>query len=234
MARLIDCSIPDVVSCELSQGFTGKLKFRLAYGWNAHHYTQDQIASVTPIDEDKYRSAGGAAAGAIIGGVLTGGIGLLAGAAIGGRRRQRAAFVVVFDDGHHVAFEEGKNAHVNALAQIVQTDKARAVIGQPQAMKLVGSETGSAPSISHAAPSDQPAPLAQRVAPPELPKKPPPYGMMAFWAIVIIVALVTWWGFREDDAGTGIFMALIMVVPLLGVGAIILIAQKVFHALRSR
>jgi hypothetical protein len=47
MARLIDCSIPDVKACEISLGWTGKLKFRLAYGWNAHEYTQDQIATVS-------------------------------------------------------------------------------------------------------------------------------------------------------------------------------------------
>ena len=40
------------------------------------------------LNQEKYRSAGKAATGAIIGGVLTGGIGLLAGAAIGGKRRK--------------------------------------------------------------------------------------------------------------------------------------------------
>jgi hypothetical protein len=40
------------------------------------------------VDQERYRSGGKAAAGAIIGGVLTGGLGLLAGAAIGGRRRK--------------------------------------------------------------------------------------------------------------------------------------------------
>ena len=38
---------------------------------------------------ESYRSAGKAAAGAIAGAVLTGGIGLIAGAAIGGKRRQK-------------------------------------------------------------------------------------------------------------------------------------------------
>ena len=46
----------------------------------------DSIVSVS-FDEKSKRSAGGAVKGALIGGVLTGGIGLLAGAAIGGRRR---------------------------------------------------------------------------------------------------------------------------------------------------
>lgn len=41
------------------------------------------------LDSETYRSGGKAATGAIIGGVLTGGIGLLAGAAIGGKRRKQ-------------------------------------------------------------------------------------------------------------------------------------------------
>jgi hypothetical protein len=39
------------------------------------------------LDEKSKRSAGKAVTGAIIGGLLTGGIGLLAGAAIGGKRK---------------------------------------------------------------------------------------------------------------------------------------------------
>jgi hypothetical protein len=46
----------------------------------------EQIIEVG-LDKQIYRSSGKAAAGAIIGGVLTGGIGLIAGAAIGGKRR---------------------------------------------------------------------------------------------------------------------------------------------------
>lgn len=40
------------------------------------------------LNQESYRSGGKAATGAIIGGILTGGIGLLAGAAIGGKRRK--------------------------------------------------------------------------------------------------------------------------------------------------
>lgn len=61
-------------------------------------------------DEQKERSLGKAATGAIIGGVLTGGIGLIAGAAIGGRLKDNsnlyvgyilngAAFVLTFKSG---------------------------------------------------------------------------------------------------------------------------------------
>jgi hypothetical protein len=48
------------------------------------------------------RSAGKAAAGAIIGGVLTGGLGLLAGAAIGGRKKDASTAVVTFEDGQRL------------------------------------------------------------------------------------------------------------------------------------
>lgn len=40
------------------------------------------------LNQETYRSAGKAAAGAIVGGLLTGGIGLIAGAALGGKRRK--------------------------------------------------------------------------------------------------------------------------------------------------
>lgn len=48
------------------------------------------------------RSAGKAAAGAIIGGALTGGIGLLAGAAIGGRKKDASTAVITFEDGQRL------------------------------------------------------------------------------------------------------------------------------------
>lgn len=49
--------------------------------------------------EEKYtRSAGKAAAGAIIGGVLTGGIGAIAGAAIGGRKKDDSVYFIDFAD----------------------------------------------------------------------------------------------------------------------------------------
>ncbi len=46
-------------------------------------------------ESETYRSGGKAAAGAIIGGVLTGGIGLLAGAALGGKRRKENTLQLV-------------------------------------------------------------------------------------------------------------------------------------------
>ncbi|MCM3129035.1 hypothetical protein ACFQ3J_08685 [Paenibacillus provencensis] len=50
-------------------------------------------------DEKGKRSGGKAAAGAIVGGVLTGGLGLLAGAAIGGRKKDNSLAVITYQDG---------------------------------------------------------------------------------------------------------------------------------------
>lgn len=49
-------------------------------------------------EEKHTRSAGKAAAGAIIGGVLTGGVGAIAGAAIGGRKKDDSTFWIDFAD----------------------------------------------------------------------------------------------------------------------------------------
>ncbi|WP_324751474.1 hypothetical protein [Roseovarius sp. Pro17] len=53
-------------------------------GFRSTKYFPDDIETMRQMDEETYRSAGGAAGWAIAGGVLTGGLGLLAGAAIGG------------------------------------------------------------------------------------------------------------------------------------------------------
>ncbi|WP_181892983.1 hypothetical protein [Falsiruegeria mediterranea] len=127
MTKLIDCSIEGVVDCNISQTWTGKLKIALPYGWKSHNYSQEQITEIVTIDEDKYRSAGGAAAGAIIGGVLTGGIGFLAGAALGGRRRKEASFLVRFADGNHAAFTETSGAILKVLDRLLLTAQAQTI-----------------------------------------------------------------------------------------------------------
>lgn len=63
-----------------------KIKEKLYYFLGAHK------------EEKHTRSAGKAAAGAIIGGVLTGGIGAIAGAAIGGRKKDNSVFFLDFKD----------------------------------------------------------------------------------------------------------------------------------------
>ncbi len=131
MARLIDCSIPKVVSCEISLSWGGKLRIKLPYGWKSYAYKQEDIAQILPIDEEKYRSAGGAAMGAIVGGVLTGGIGFLAGAAIGGRRRRNSSYLIRFTDGQFVAFEEKKKPNLIVLDHMLEAEKVRAMASPP-------------------------------------------------------------------------------------------------------
>ncbi|WP_163409758.1 SHOCT domain-containing protein [Flavobacterium ajazii] len=50
------------------------------------------------LNQESYRSAGKAVTGAIIGGILTGGIGLLAGAAIGGKRRKENQLTLIVNN----------------------------------------------------------------------------------------------------------------------------------------
>jgi len=59
------------------------------------------LITVTGIewDESGTRSVGKAAAGAIIGGVLTGGIGAIAGAAIGGKKSDNSRAILSYKDG---------------------------------------------------------------------------------------------------------------------------------------
>ena len=83
MAKVIDSSFGDCAATTGVGLFAG-LKFRFQVGWKARKYRQSDITEVVEIEAEEYRSGGKAAAGAIIGGVLTGGIGLIAGAAIGG------------------------------------------------------------------------------------------------------------------------------------------------------
>lgn len=70
----------------------------------------EEILSVD-LEEKKTRSAGKVAAGAIIGGILTGGIGLLAGGALGAGKKDRSNIFITIDyDGRpfQVIFKTGK------------------------------------------------------------------------------------------------------------------------------
>ncbi len=84
-------------------------------GFRSRKYLPDDISTMQQIDEETYRSAGGDAGWGIAGGVLTGGVGLLAGAAFGGRRRGQATYLIHFNDGKHVAFRETDKSSLKAL-----------------------------------------------------------------------------------------------------------------------
>ncbi|TEB05195.1 hypothetical protein Psch_02236 [Pelotomaculum schinkii] len=82
---------------------------------------------VTSVDweENATRSAGKAAAGAVVGGLLTGGIGLVAGAAIGGRKRDNSTAVLTLLDGgqEHKLFLKLKGADLENLQRLLyETD----------------------------------------------------------------------------------------------------------------
>lgn len=104
--------------CRLS--FGGKVKFTIVKGWKATKYDQSQFKSVEEIDAEVFRSGGKAAAGAIIGGVLTGGIGFLAGAAYGGRKRKTASYLIHFEDGEYIAYEEKNKSVIKVFDRLVE------------------------------------------------------------------------------------------------------------------
>lgn len=119
MTTVIDSSFE---KCALitSLSFTGIVKLRVQVGWTAKKYEQKQFKSVEEINAEVFRSGGKAAAGAIIGGVLTGGIGLIVGAAIGGRKRKTASYLIRLDDGGYIAFEEKDRNVIKVLDRLAQ------------------------------------------------------------------------------------------------------------------
>jgi hypothetical protein len=64
-----------------------ELKIMVVFSRKTIIITPDDIIEIG-LNQETYRSAGKAAVGAIAGGLLTGGIGLIAGAALGGKRRK--------------------------------------------------------------------------------------------------------------------------------------------------
>jgi len=117
MAKIIDSSF-DRDAVEITTTWVGSLSFKAKNNGSDVSYDGLDIKSVETIDEEAYRSAGKAAVGAVVAGVLTGGIGLIAGAAFGGRRRKTGTYLVVLMDGQHVAFSVYKKATIKALNDI--------------------------------------------------------------------------------------------------------------------
>lgn len=54
---------------------------------------------------------------------MTGGIGLLAGAAIGGRRKYSSSFLVVFNDKKFVAFDESRKDMIKRIKALLSKQK---------------------------------------------------------------------------------------------------------------
>ena len=72
------------------------IRLLMGFSWKNFSIPASDIVEIG-LNQETYRSAGKAAAGAIVGGVLTGGIGLLAGAALGGKRRKDNEMTLVVD-----------------------------------------------------------------------------------------------------------------------------------------
>lgn len=81
-----------------------------AFAWKPILIDLDEIISID-LEEKKTRSVGKAAAGAIIGGALTGGVGLLLGGALGASAKDKSNLYITIDyDGMHfqIIFKTGK------------------------------------------------------------------------------------------------------------------------------
>jgi hypothetical protein len=103
------------------------LTFKISASEAAKSYTQSDVAEIVAIDEETYRSGGKAVLGAIVGGVLTGGIGLLAGAAFGGRRKSEGSYIVKFRDGNYIAFSETNSKLAKLIKAIEISHRAKAM-----------------------------------------------------------------------------------------------------------
>lgn len=106
------------------------LNFKILIGFKSKKFTipKEDIIEIG-LNQDKYRSGGKAAAGAIIGGVLTGGVGLLAGAALGGRRRQNNELTLELLYENEVCFLELKSS--KTLPKLYQEIKKIMPIERP-------------------------------------------------------------------------------------------------------
>lgn len=128
LAQVIDSSLGDC-AVSTSIGMFAGVKLRFQVGWKTRKYVQKQMVSVEEIDRETFRSAGGAAVGAIVGGVLTGGIGLIAGAAFGGRQRKNASYLIRFNDGEHAAIEVSDRNVITVLGHLAQKQEVRRQVG---------------------------------------------------------------------------------------------------------
>lgn len=130
MTRVISSSWLDAAA-EIAVSASKIRRIRIKCGGRNIDYGPEHIAAIAAIDADQFRSAGGAAAGAIIGGVLTGGIGLIAGAAIGGRRQKAASYLIHFTDGHHIAIQETAKANWKVLDNEVMKARIAGMVPPP-------------------------------------------------------------------------------------------------------
>ncbi|WP_269233831.1 SHOCT domain-containing protein [Flavobacterium flavigenum] len=97
-----EMGFPDISSGEkpvIIQFRENEVEFKILTGFTSVKkiIKPDDIIEVG-LNQESYRSAGKAVTGAVIGGILTGGIGLLAGAAIGGKRRKENQLTLIVNN----------------------------------------------------------------------------------------------------------------------------------------
>ncbi|MDA7968954.1 MAG: hypothetical protein MPK31_08535 [Gammaproteobacteria bacterium] len=120
--KLLKASNEEVKNVSFHEKMFGGLSFSLHTGLLASmDYSEKDVASATEISEENYRSAGGAAVGAIIGGALTGGIGLLLGGAFGGRKKYASIFAIKFKDGNGVVVQTQNKKEAKSLRILAAT-----------------------------------------------------------------------------------------------------------------
>ena len=124
----------------------GAIRVRGPLNRNNVYFSADKIRDIS-FDFQKKRSGTRAATGALVGGVLTGGIGLLAGAAIGAKAKDKSQLVILFDDEQGrertMVFETKKqtNAIFNAISDAINDAKeGKYVDGEKQQHGLTNSQ----------------------------------------------------------------------------------------------
>jgi hypothetical protein len=111
----------DIIETSLDQGTVeinvmfGVLMVKAKKSGKKISYDGNDVKAVEVIDAETHRSGGRAVLGAVVGGVLTGGIGFLAGAAFGGRKRHDTTYVITFNDDEQIAFSENRKKVVKYL-----------------------------------------------------------------------------------------------------------------------
>lgn len=114
---------PSVIRAEVNQT-TRQVVFE---HYNVHVAINFEDITSISFDEQSHRSVGKAATGAIVGGVLTGGIGLIAGAALGAKAHKNKSLFIGYKVGHIDAVAQFGGSNINPLyaeimAAIVQPE----------------------------------------------------------------------------------------------------------------
>lgn len=108
MKRLQGYTFETVDFCQMAEGFSGKYKILALRAKRSsdkkkktHMYKFDRVTSIESLDEERYSNWAAKAGWGLGIGVLTGGLGLIAGAAIAGNNRDQVVRLIL-DDGEWI------------------------------------------------------------------------------------------------------------------------------------